>query len=579
MLILATVKEIASTFRKKTENNCTSRTCLVFATLCLLIFLRRPDRILVAQPWAEDGPVFIDQALRNPVSALITPYSGYLELVPRIVTGISLLGGVARAPFLMDVSSLVISASCVWYFALKRFRVLVSNDWLRFVLGVLIVSLPATSGEVFVNLTNIQWFMIIYLTFWTMDQWLNYDTIKTRNFTLSLFESSIATIAQLTTVYGFLLIPVLSWIGLKRLRAKGFRAANTGLVVMPIIGWSLQFVVFTKTTLDLSAMPYSFANLPQPVIIIQLISTIITKLVYADTFRLFETFGFRPMYLIGAAAFALFVSFLVRIRERRTVNILLLFLFGCSVLATSIFREGYASNTTLFLLGGDRYIFYPLTLMLIALVTNVQYLRRRWTQVFGILLLVLVIFNSAAYFSIAPLPDFKFQSYARYYNSNGSSVIYAPTQPFGWFTAIPASPEEIAIEISRSGLVQRGGSFIIDFAMSYPNGKLLNTTHPMLSVNKTNTAFVLLTGEVTGVSDPMNAFLVVDSSQAFPTSFGIDWGSYWGETPPGWDRSGLMGTITIAGLSTGSHEISIWILAGNGTYYKANTLLVFNIYQ
>jgi hypothetical protein len=574
---LATVKEITNTYRKKAENNCTFRACIVFAILCLLIFLRRPDRILVAQPWAEDGPIFIDQALMNPVSAFITPFNGYLHFVPRIITVISLLAGMTRTPLLMDVSSLVISASCVSFLALKRFRVLVRNDWLRYVLCVLIVSLPITSGEVLLNITNIQWFMIIYLTLWTMDQWLNYDTIKTRNFTLSLFESSIATITQLTTVYGFLLIPVLFWIGLKRLRTDGLRAADTGLVLMPIIGCSLQFLVFTKTTLDLSTIPRPIANLPPTIITIQLISSIITKLVYAKTFSLFETFGFIPMYLVAAAAIALFVIFLVRFRECRMANILLLFLFGCSVLATSIFRGGYASNTTLFLLEGDRYIFYPLTLMLIGLVTNLQYLRRRWGHVFGVVLLVLVIFNCASHFSIAPLPDFKFQSYAQYYNSNSSSLIYAPTQPFGWFTSLPASPEAIASEIMHSGLVQGRGSFIIDFATS--DGKLLDTTHSTISVNKTNTVFVFLTGEVSGIIDPVNAFIVVDNIQAFPTAFGIDWMGYWGEAPPGWDRSGCMGTITVTGLSTGSHEISIWILAGNGTYYTTNTLFVLSIYQ
>ena len=568
---------------------------LLFATLCLLIFIRRPDRIFVEQPWAEDGPVFIDQAVMSPVFALFTPYEGYLHFVPRIVTGASLLAGMTMAPLLMDVSSLVISASCISYLALKRFRVLIRNDWLRYVACVLIVSLPLMSGEVFLNITNIQWFMIIYLTLWAMDQWLNYETIKTRNFTLSLFESSIATITQLTTVYGFLLIPMLSWIGLKRLRTDGFRAASTALVIMPFIGASLQFAVFTKTVLDLGAIhPYLFANLLHPMITFLRISTIIakqvsiiiTKLVYADTFSLFETLGFRPMYFIAAAAIALFVSFLVRIRECRRVNILLFFLFGCSILATGIFRGGYGSNTPIFLQGGERYVYYPLTLMLMVLLTNVQYLRKRGTQVFGIVLLVLVIFNCAAYFSIAPLPDFKFQSFAQFYDSNGSSLIYAPIPPFagiqgenGWFTAIPASPKGIASEIMQSELVQRGGPFVLDFAMSYPNGKLLHTTHSIIPLNKTDTTFVFLTGEVTGISDHMNAFLVVDNSQAFPTAFGIDWMSYWGQAPQGWDRSGLMGTITIAELSIGFHEVSIWILADNGTYYTASTVLVLNIYQ
>jgi hypothetical protein len=35
--------------------------------------------------WAEDGRVFLPDALAHPLSSLVTPYAGYLQLVPRLI--------------------------------------------------------------------------------------------------------------------------------------------------------------------------------------------------------------------------------------------------------------------------------------------------------------------------------------------------------------------------------------------------------------------------------------------------------------------------------------------------------------
>lgn len=514
------------------------------------------------------------------------PYSGYLHFVPRIVTDVSLLAGMSLTPLLMDVSSLVISAFCISYLSLERFRILIRNDWLRCFLCVLIVSIPIMEGEVFLNITNIQWFMVLYLTLWTMDQWLNFDAIRARNRKCSLLESAIATISQLTTVYGFLLIPLLISVTLKRSRAERFQSANTALLTIPVIGACIQGAIFFATEFGygLGAI-HPLPNPPQTMRIIQLISSTITKLVYADTGKLFYTLGFLPMYLIAATGVVLFVCFLLQIRECRKISVLLLFLIGCSLMATSIFRGEYAGNPNVFLNEGDRYIFYPIALMLIALLTNIQYLKRKGARISGLVLLVLVVVNFAAHFAIASPPDYKFQSYAQYYDPNGKTLIYAPNPPWAgvqdsdnWFTPIPASPAGIASQIAQLKPTQIGGVVVVNLALSYPNGTLLNVMCSVISVSKTNTVFVFLRGWVIGINDPMNAFLVVDGSQAFPTAFGIDWMSYWTEAPPnGWDRSGWMGTITTSGLSVGMHEVSIWIVAANGIYYPPNIFLILNI--
>src|SRR5208337_2367179 len=51
--------------------------------------LRRPDMLMVAQPWAEDCSIFISQALFLGPAAFLRTYNGYYHLVPRLVTAVS----------------------------------------------------------------------------------------------------------------------------------------------------------------------------------------------------------------------------------------------------------------------------------------------------------------------------------------------------------------------------------------------------------------------------------------------------------------------------------------------------------
>ena len=126
----------------------------------------------------------------------------------------------------------------------------------------------------------------------------------------------------------------------KAIACRAISISKYRFVNYPSYGACIQGAIFFATEFGygLGAI-HPLPNPPQTMRIIQLISSTITKLVYVDTGKLFYTLGFLPMYLIAATGVVLFVCFLLQIRECRKISVLLLFLIGCSLMATSISRR------------------------------------------------------------------------------------------------------------------------------------------------------------------------------------------------------------------------------------------------
>src|SRR5437588_5046860 len=75
---------------------------LVFVAAFLLLASRRPDAVLHAQFWAEDGTVFYANAYNAGWRSLLMAYGGYLNLVSQIVGLLALLVPLRLAPLLMN---------------------------------------------------------------------------------------------------------------------------------------------------------------------------------------------------------------------------------------------------------------------------------------------------------------------------------------------------------------------------------------------------------------------------------------------------------------------------------------------
>ena len=153
---------------------------LLFILGISLLILRRPDALLMAQPWAEDGAFFLSEALQNSWGSIFELHGSYLHVIPRIITIFSLSTGLENAPFFMNLTTIVISSAVGIFFATKQFRFIIRNDSLRAGCSLFIILTPGIH-EVWSNVTNVQWFLIFFMMFFTILLLFKYDTFYSKS--------------------------------------------------------------------------------------------------------------------------------------------------------------------------------------------------------------------------------------------------------------------------------------------------------------------------------------------------------------------------------------------------------------
>jgi hypothetical protein len=127
---------------------------IVFLVAFLIVFSRRPDAILNAQFYAEDGRVWYLDAYNFGLRSLFIPHTGYLQTLSRIVAHLALLFPLSLAPLVMNLCAIVVQILPVNVFLSSRF----SGIPLRVrLLGSLMYLAIPNSAEVHANITNGQW--------------------------------------------------------------------------------------------------------------------------------------------------------------------------------------------------------------------------------------------------------------------------------------------------------------------------------------------------------------------------------------------------------------------------------------
>lgn len=110
--------------------------------------------------WAEDGAVFLRDALDDPIGSLLAPYAGYQHLLPRVLAGL-IVGVVPLAGYALTVfwvSAVVAALVCAATIRLARWTV----PWLpaRIALALIPVVLPLMAPEIIGNLADMHIFML-----------------------------------------------------------------------------------------------------------------------------------------------------------------------------------------------------------------------------------------------------------------------------------------------------------------------------------------------------------------------------------------------------------------------------------
>lgn len=133
---------------------------LMFLAFVLLV-LRRPDIITHAQPWAEDGRVWMAGIYNNGFwSSLFLPQNGYFQTISRITYGIALWFGLSKAALVANVIAIFIRCCFVGLLLSRRMDFI--GIKYRIAIALYFILMPNVA-EGFVNITNVHWYLSMYL--------------------------------------------------------------------------------------------------------------------------------------------------------------------------------------------------------------------------------------------------------------------------------------------------------------------------------------------------------------------------------------------------------------------------------
>jgi len=117
--------------------------------------------------WAEDGSILLQGAFEHGfLDALLTPYAGYLILVPRLIGELGAAVPLREAAAAIAIASALVVALCglvVWVASAGHVR----NPWLRGALVALTVLSPVASLESIAAGSYVLWYML-FASFWVL---------------------------------------------------------------------------------------------------------------------------------------------------------------------------------------------------------------------------------------------------------------------------------------------------------------------------------------------------------------------------------------------------------------------------
>jgi len=172
----------------------------------LLLWMRRPDCLLNAQFWAEDGGLFFrDQMLYGFAKALVRPYAGYIHVIPRLIAGVAAWLPVRWVPLAYNTCALLIDAISCGAFFWPCFRRIIRSDPLRAACCVAMTAAIMPGSELIATLANVQWYLSILSLLLLVAG--GSDSTKT--------TEAVRTIAQIFILFTapatLLFLPILLW--------------------------------------------------------------------------------------------------------------------------------------------------------------------------------------------------------------------------------------------------------------------------------------------------------------------------------------------------------------------------------
>lgn len=398
----------------------------IFFIAILLTFLRRIDLFLYPQFWAEDGTVWYEDAYNlGGINPFFIPVAGYLQTISRIIGLLTQLFPLTYGPLVFNIIAVFIKVLPLLFLFSKRFSKIVPSIWSKILLSVLYISLPNTQ-EVFANVTNAQWFLVL-LAFMILVA----DHPATKSW--KVFDTFFLVLSGLSGPFVLFLVPII----ILRWKAIGKQKYFAYLAAL-VVGCALiqGLVIFTHAFKARSHEPLGAT----PVMLIKVtagqvyLSSLVGKEGYAYLYnqllyqdRVLSKFIFLAIFIAGSSVIGF--ALLKGSSELR------LFIVFCSLLFFSALIKPMGANWYTLMLPGmaTRYWLFPMLGFVVSLVWLLSRQHSLSIRIFGVLILLVSIVGVKNEWIYRPWPDLKFKKYAEEFERVPAGTIFEiPIMPRDW---------------------------------------------------------------------------------------------------------------------------------------------------
>jgi len=413
---------------------------LTVLLLCFLILLyREPDGFINPQFWAEDGKIFFQQNLILGFSALLEPYSGYLHLIPRLISYLTGFLPISFAPALYNFSALVITLFIINYLFSSRIHLPFKP-----LLAIAVVLVPY-NGEIMMSLTNIQWFLPILLILLIIQ-----DKPNTKN--QLLLDTLMISAIGLTSPFVALFLPLFIFRFIYICRSDySVYLLSIALLLALIQGYFIWQTTVGLPTISEDYDNYGFKALI-PILALRLSGTLffgdylssaisnLSALIKVSgnlSFGDYVSLAFNFQGLIGLTGLAIILPaglliLAVSKPPHRQLPIVVFLMGGLIILFATFYK--FKNNWPILVSfdNGYRY-FYSLHLFIIW--SLIIYLDSVIKYV-SALLLLMALLSAFTHFQVPPLKDFHWEKYSQ--QIERGEAVKVPINPDGWFVSIPS---------------------------------------------------------------------------------------------------------------------------------------------
>ncbi|ARV57584.1 hypothetical protein BZZ01_02115 [Nostocales cyanobacterium HT-58-2] len=396
----------------------------IFITALAILISRRPDALLNAQFWAEDGKYWYAEAYNLGIMhSLVLPKSGYFQTISRLSGTLVQIFPLLWAPFIFNLIAIVIKIAPVNLIASARFSQFIPNLQTRLFLALLYLALP-NSYEIHANITNVQWYLALLACMVVL-------ATPSRLLVWQTFDIGVILLSALSGPFALLLAPIAAVVWWLR-RSKWSWLLLLGLIVGAVV----QGIVILLTGYPnrfhtpLGATPGLFAKiLATQVFLGALLGQKGSKLVSSISF------GHSIIAIfLTVAGIALFVYCLLKAPlELRLFSVFAAGVFGVSLLSPVV-SETIPQWWILWRPGtGVRYWFIPMLAFVTILVWLLGAKRPPLLRLTAKIALVTMLAGIIVDWRYPAFADLDFKNYSRQFvEAPIGTKVTIPINPPGW---------------------------------------------------------------------------------------------------------------------------------------------------